>query len=66
MGNRSRHNARGLVRVTIGEVGDFTSFGANIPVITEGARSEGFAPGIQQAELEGFHVNTSVLLAFLD
>jgi hypothetical protein len=66
MGNRARHNARGLVRVTSGEMGDFTSVGANILVITYRARSEGFAPGIQQGDLEGFQVNTPVMLAFLD
>jgi hypothetical protein len=47
-------------------MGDFTSVGANILVITYRARSEGFAPGIQQGDLEGFHVNTPVMLAFLD
>jgi|GEM_PF-2635381 len=66
MGNRARHNARGLVRVTIGEVGDFTSFGANIPVVGHRAQSEEFARGIQEAALEGFHVITSMSLAIAD
>jgi hypothetical protein len=47
-------------------MGDFTSVGANILVITYRARLEGFAPGIQQGDLEGFPATISVFLALVN